>query len=67
MQSFQPRPITEETRATVSTREAAFHLSRQFQTLHTWAAYGKGPIQPIRVNGRLAWPVAAIKRVLGVQ
>lgn len=67
MQAFEPRPITEETRATVPTRDAAYHLNRQRQTLHTWAAYGKGPIQPVRVNGRLAWPVAEIKRVLGVQ
>jgi hypothetical protein len=26
-----------------------------------------GPIRPLRVNGRLAWPVAEIRRVLGVE
>ena len=26
-----------------------------------------GPIRPMRVHGRLAWPVADLRRVLGVQ
>lgn len=56
-----------ETRAALSTKEAAFHLNRQPQTLRLWAMRdGTGPIRPVRVNGRLAWPVAEIKRVLGV-
>lgn len=67
MQALDPSPLSSETRATLPTREAARHLDRQPQTLHLWAAYGRGPIQPSRVNGRLAWPVAEIKRVLGVQ
>lgn len=25
-----------------------------------------GPLRPIRVHGRLAWPVAEIRRLLGV-
>ena len=58
-------PIEIETRTVVDTATAAFHLNRQPQTLRVWACYEDGPIRPIRVNGRLAWPVAAIRSLLG--
>jgi len=60
-------PLQRENRTHVTTASAAFHLSRKEQTLRFWACLENGPIRPIRVNGRLAWPVAEIKRVLGVQ
>lgn len=53
-------------RPTVETASAAFYLNRQQQTLRGWACLENGPLRPIRVNGRLAWPVAEIKRVLQV-
>ena len=59
-------PLAEETRTALPTAEAAGHLSRAQQTLRIWAMREDGPIRPIRVHGRLAWPVAEIKRVLGV-
>ena len=60
-------PLAQETRAALPTREAAAHLSRAQQTLRIWAMRdGSGPISPIRVNGRLAWPTDAIRRLLGV-
>lgn len=37
-----------------------------YGTLRGWACYGTGDIQPQRVNGRLAWPVADIRKLLGV-
>lgn len=58
-------PLEMETRSVVDTATAAFHLNRRPQTLRMWACYEEGPIRPIRVNGRLAWPVAAIRRLLG--
>lgn len=58
-------PIEFETRTVVDTATAAFHLNRQPQTLRVWACYEDGPIRPIRLNGRLAWPVAAIRSLLG--
>lgn len=64
-QSFTPIEI--ETRTVVDTATAAIHLNRQPQTLRVWACYEDGPIRPIRVNGRLAWPVAEIRRLLGCQ
>lgn len=60
------RPLATETRATLPTPEAAFHLSRAQQTLRLWAMRQNGPVRPMRINGRLAWPVADLKRVLGV-
>ena len=59
-------PIESITRPTVDTAAAAFYLNRKKQTLREWACSDRGPIRPIRINGRLAWPVAALREVLGV-
>ena len=48
----------------MSTAEAAFHLGRKPQTLRKWACFEDGPIRPVRINGRLAWPVAQITQLL---
>ncbi len=61
------RPLDRETRAVLPTPEAAYHLNRAQQTLRLWAMHENGPIRPLRINGRLAWPVADIRRVLQVQ
>lgn len=57
-------PLDELTRPTVTTTEAAFYLNRATQTLRLWACYESGPVRPVRVNGRLAWPVSELRRVL---
>lgn len=55
-------------RPTVPTEQAAHYLNRRPQTLRTWAMNsGTGPVSCIRINGRLAWKVADLRRVLGVQ
>lgn len=59
-------PLAHETRSVLTTAEAAAHLNRAQQTLHIWACMGTGPITPVKVMGRLAWPVADIKRLLNV-
>ncbi len=59
-------PIASEPRAALPTGEAAHHLGRQPQTLRKWACRGDGPLRPLRINGRLAWPTADIRRLLGV-
>jgi hypothetical protein len=56
--------LSSERRTHVNTACAAFHLGRKPQTLRVWASYEKGPLRPVRVNGRLAWSVAEIRRVL---
>lgn len=57
-------PLEQETRSHVETACAAYHLIRKEQTLRNWASSEQGAIRPIRINGRLAWAVADIKRVL---
>ena len=59
-------PLESETRSAVDTSDAAAHLGRQPQTLRSWACKEDGPLRPLRINGRLAWPVAELRRVLGV-
>ncbi len=55
------------TLTTVTTEQAAFYLNRRPQTLRIWAMKENGLIRPIRINGRLAWPVKEIKKVLGIE
>ncbi len=59
-------PLEEVTRPALPTIEAAYYLSRKSQTLRSWACFENGPIRPVRINGRLAWPVKEIKKVLGM-
>jgi hypothetical protein len=59
-----PPPLAQETRSALPTAEAAFHLNRAQQTLRVWACRENGPIRPVRINGRLAWPVASLRTVL---
>jgi hypothetical protein len=66
-ESQQFPPLELERRPNVNTDQAAFYMLRRPQTLRTWACLdGTGPLRPLRINGRLAWPVAEIRRVLGV-
>lgn len=60
-------PLELETRPTVVTAAAAHYLNRRPQTMRTWACLEIGPLRPIRINGRLAWPVAELRRILGVE
>lgn len=53
-----------ENRTALDTNAAAFHLGRKPQTLRKWACQEDGPLRPIRINGRLAWSVSDIKRLL---
>lgn len=59
-------PLERENRAALDTETAAYHLGRESQTLRVWACKENGPLRPLRVNGRLAWPTAEIRRLLGV-
>jgi hypothetical protein len=57
-------PLDEITRTAITTEEASFYLNRKPQTLRSWACLENGPIRPLRINGRLAWPVREIKLLL---
>ena len=59
-------PLEIVTSPTVSTEQAGYYLNRRPQTMRVCCRDGTGPIRPIRINGRLAWPVSELRRVLGV-
>ena len=58
-------PLESVTRPTVDTATAAYYLNRRPQTLRCWAM-NQHPIRPLNIHGRLAWPVAELRRLLGV-
>lgn len=58
-------PLEQETRSAIPTDAAAHHLNRKPQTLRAWACLENGSMRPIRINGRLAWSVAEIKKLVG--
>lgn len=57
-------PLEGITRSHIDTRQAAFYLNRETQTLRRWACFENGPIRPLRVHSRLFWPVQDIRRLL---
>ena len=59
-------PLDQETRTHVTTEVMCYHLGRKEQTARSWACHEDGPLRPLRINGRLAWSVADIRRLLGV-
>ena len=61
-------PLELVTRPTVPTEQAAHYLLRRPQTLRGWASAETFPagLRPIRIGGRLGWPVAGIRAALGV-
>lgn len=58
-------PLDAITRPGVDTAAAAHYLTRRPQTLRGWACYENGPLRPLRVHGRLLWPVADIRKLVG--
>lgn len=51
-------------RDTLPTNEAAPLINRTPQTLRKWACLEHGPIRPLRINGRLAWRVSDLEKLL---
>lgn len=62
LQAFPP--LEQVTRPSLTTEEAAHYLNRRPQTLRSWASLENGALRPVRISGRLAWPVAAIRALL---
>jgi hypothetical protein len=46
---------------TCDTDTAAALINKKPQTLRRWACLGVGPIQPVRINGRLHWSLAKLR------
>ena len=59
-----PDAATTRIPKTLPTHAAAQALGRSPYTLRRWSADGSGPIQPVRVHGRLLWRAADIERLL---
>ena len=61
-------PLHIEGRTHVTTAVMCRHLGRKEQTARGWASAETFPqgLRPLRINGRLAWPVAGIRALLGV-
>ena len=59
-------PLDRVTRPMLTTAEAAYYLNRRPQTLRAWACTEEGPIRPVRLHGRLGWPLSEVCRYLGV-
>ena len=63
LQSFPP--LEQITKPNLTTEEAAFYCDRAEQTMRMWACkQPTGMPRPIRINGRLAWPVVDIRKLL---
>lgn len=65
-QQFPPLELV--TSPSVPTEQAAHYLNRRPQTLRGWACAETFPagLRPLRINGRLAWSVGGLRRLLGV-
>lgn len=58
-------PLEQITKPNLTTEEAAFYCDRAKQTMRMWACkQPAGVPRPRRINGRLGWPVAAIRAFL---
>ena len=58
------RPLDSEVRDNLPTAEAAQHLNVGAGTLRKWASARRGAVTPVYINGRLGWPVAALRRAV---
>ena len=58
-------PLALVTKPNLTTAEAAYYLNRRPQTLRIWSM-NQHPIRALNINGRLAWPAAELRRLLGV-
>lgn len=48
----------------LTTKQAAAAINRAPHTLRKWACFENGPIRPLRINGRLAWKLEDISKLL---
>ena len=58
-------PLESLTQPAIPTNQAAHYLNRRPQTLRVWSCLENGALRPIRINGRLAWKVSDIKKLVG--
>lgn len=61
-------PLAQVTKPNLTTAELAFYSNMAAQTWRVKACYETFPdgLRPLRVCGKLAWPTAGAKKLLGV-
>ncbi len=61
-------PLEQVTKPGLTTAELAHYTNMAQQTWRVKACYGTAPegLHPIRICGRLNWPTAGVKKLLGV-
>ena len=61
-------PLALVTKPNLTTAELAFYSNMAAQTWRVKACYDTAPdgLRPLRVCGKLAWPTAGAKKLLGV-
>lgn len=61
-------PLEQVTKPNLTTAELAFYSNMASQTWRVKACYETYPegLRPLRVCGKLAWPTAGAKKLLGV-
>ena len=60
------QPQEQDLPVVLPTDKASAYINRSPQTLRKWACLDNAPngIRPVRINGRLSWRVADLKRLL---
>ena len=60
------QPIETDLPIVLTTDKASAYINRRPQTLRKWACLDNAPkgIRPIRINGRLAWKVSDLQKLL---
>ena len=66
--NVQYLPLEQVTKPNLTTSELAFYSNMAAQTWRVKACYETYPegLRPLRVCGKLAWPTAGAKKLLGV-
>lgn len=61
-------PLEQVTKPNLTTAELAYYSNMAEQTWRVKACYDTAPegLRPLRVCGKLAWPTAGAKKLLGV-
>lgn len=61
-------PLETVTKPNLTTAELAYYSNLAEQTWRMKACYDKAPegLRPLRVCGKLAWPTAGAKKLLGI-
>lgn len=67
-ESQQFPPLESVSKPNLTTRELAYYSNMAEQTWRVKACYDTAPegLRPLRVCGKLAWPTAGAKKLLGV-